>query len=124
MLYAGVGAGSLAWSFAVVHNMLADCMVICWAIRGIVYVGIRKAELKAHANRRVRCKVLRTLHPTQGALQGAWHQASLARPVAVWDAACDAPCDWYRNMRVSTNAIRLATDLAQHARCIAPGIGQ
>ena len=53
VLYAGAVAGSLAGSFAVVHNMLADCMIIRWAIRGIVYVGIRKAEMNARANRRV-----------------------------------------------------------------------
>ena len=74
VLYAGVVAGALAWSFAVVHNMLADCMVICWGVRGIVYVGVRKANSIAACQ-------------SQGAMQGASHLASHAGCIA----GCLAP---------------------------------
>ena len=83
VLYAGAVAGSLAGSFAVVHNMLADCMVIRWAIRGIVYVGIRKAESNARANRRVHCRVLGTRHLSRGQSQcGMLHAMHLAIGIA------------------------------------------
>ena len=71
VLYAGAVAGSLAGSFAVVHNMLADCMVICWGVRGIVYVGVRKAKFNAACQ-------------SQGAMQGALHLA--------FHAGCIARC--------------------------------
>ena len=71
VLFAEEVAGAFARSFAVVHNMLADCIVICWGVRGIVYVVVRKANSNAACQ-------------SQGAMQGALHLA--------FHAGCIAGC--------------------------------